>query len=134
MVRGEERHRAMTWMQRLKRVFNVDIEVREHCGGHVKVIASIEGPEVIEQILRHLKQKALRQIPKTASCRQSGHHLWFSVCSTHRRLVYLIDVPKFLSHTLSAFAACRWGNCRLEIHSPATFRSNRPKYDLPWAL
>jgi hypothetical protein len=56
----EERHRAMTWMQRLKRVFNVDIEVCEHGGGHLKVIASIEGPEVIEQILRHLKQKAAK--------------------------------------------------------------------------
>jgi len=29
----EERHRAMTWMQRLKRAFNIDIEVCEHCGG-----------------------------------------------------------------------------------------------------
>jgi ribosomal protein S27E len=46
----EERHRAMTWMQRLKRVFNIDIEVCEHCGGQVKVIASIEDPKVIEQI------------------------------------------------------------------------------------
>ena len=55
-----ERHRAMTWMQRLKRVFNIDIEVCEHCGGHVKVIASIEDPKVIEQILKHLKQKAAK--------------------------------------------------------------------------
>ncbi len=53
-----ECHRAMTWMQRLKRVFNIDIEVCEHCGGQVKVIASIEDPKVIEQILKHLKQKA----------------------------------------------------------------------------
>ncbi len=45
-----ERHRAMTWMQRLKRVFNIDIEVCEHCGGHVKVIASIEDPKVIQQV------------------------------------------------------------------------------------
>ena len=29
----------MTWMQRLKRVFDIDIEVCERCGGHVKVIA-----------------------------------------------------------------------------------------------
>ena len=50
----------MTWMQRLKRVFNIDIEVCEHCGGHVKVIASIEDPKVIEQILKHLKQKAAK--------------------------------------------------------------------------
>ncbi len=50
----------MTWMQRLKRVFNIDIEVCEHCGGHVKVIASIEDPKVIEQILKHLKQKTAK--------------------------------------------------------------------------
>lgn len=55
-----ERHRAMTWAQRLKRVFNIDIEVCEHCGGHVKVIASIEDPKVIEQIFKHLKQKAAK--------------------------------------------------------------------------
>ena len=55
-----ERHRAMTWMQRLKRVFSIDIEICEHCGGYVKVIASIEDPKVIEQILKHLKQKAAK--------------------------------------------------------------------------
>jgi hypothetical protein len=55
-----ERHRAMTWMQRLKRVFKIDIEVWEHCGGHVKVIASIEDLKVIGQILKHLKQKAAK--------------------------------------------------------------------------
>jgi hypothetical protein len=54
----EERHRSMSWMQRLKRVFNIDIEVCEHCGGHVKVIASIEDPKVIAHIIQHLKQKA----------------------------------------------------------------------------
>ena len=48
---------AITWMQRLKRVFNIDIEVCEHCGGKVKVIASIEDPTVIALILNHLKQK-----------------------------------------------------------------------------
>jgi hypothetical protein len=62
----EERHRAMSWMQRLKRVFNIDIEVCEHCGGHVKVIASIEDPAVIEHILKHLKQKAVDT--DTATC------------------------------------------------------------------
>jgi hypothetical protein len=56
----QERRQAMSWMQRLKRVFNIDIEVCEHCGGHVKVIASIEDPKVIEQILKHLKQKAAK--------------------------------------------------------------------------
>ncbi len=44
----------------MKRVFNIDIEVCEHCGGQVKVIASIEDRKVIEQILKHLKQKATK--------------------------------------------------------------------------
>jgi len=47
-------------MQRLKRVFNIDIEVYEYCDGQVKVIASIEDSKVIEHILKHLKQKAVK--------------------------------------------------------------------------
>jgi hypothetical protein len=34
-----ERHASMTWAQRLKRVFNIDIETCRECGGAVKVIA-----------------------------------------------------------------------------------------------
>ena len=34
-----ERHAAMTWAQRLKRVFSIDIEVFGRCGGSVRVIA-----------------------------------------------------------------------------------------------
>lgn len=45
-------------MQRLKRVFNIGIEVCECCGGQVKVIASFEDPAVIEHILKFLTQKA----------------------------------------------------------------------------
>jgi hypothetical protein len=52
-------HRAsMTWAQRLKRVFHIDIETRRECGGQVKVIACIEDPVVIKKILTHLKEKA----------------------------------------------------------------------------
>ncbi len=36
-----ERHVAMTWAQRLKRVFNIDVETCARCGGPVKVIACI---------------------------------------------------------------------------------------------
>ena len=56
----EERRNAMTWMQRLKRVFNIDIEQCERCGGHVKVVACIDDPAVIEKILKHL---ALKESP-----------------------------------------------------------------------
>jgi len=39
---------------RLKRVFNIDIETCGECGGRVKVIACIEDPVLIENILTHL--------------------------------------------------------------------------------
>ncbi len=54
-----EQHAAMTWAQRLKRVFSIDISICEECGGAVKVIASIEDPAVIKQILGHLQRKAV---------------------------------------------------------------------------
>ncbi len=41
----------------MKRVFKVDIETCEHCGGAVKVIASIDNPAVIKQILEHLERR-----------------------------------------------------------------------------
>jgi ribosomal protein S27E len=50
--------RGMSWAQRLKRVFNIDIEVCDVCGKKVKVIACIEDPAVIKQILTHLKLQA----------------------------------------------------------------------------
>jgi hypothetical protein len=45
--------------QRLKRVFAIDIEKCEKCGGkrsaaRMKVIACIEEPEIIDKILKHL--------------------------------------------------------------------------------
>jgi len=52
-----ERRASMTWAQRLKRVFNIDIETCRECGGAVKVIACIEDPAVIQKILDHLKEK-----------------------------------------------------------------------------
>jgi hypothetical protein len=50
-----ERHRAMTWAQRLKRVFKLDLTSCEGCGGQVRVLACIEDPLVIGQILAHLE-------------------------------------------------------------------------------
>ena len=50
----------MTWAQRLKHVFNIDMETCPHCGGPVKVIACIEEQQVIDKILAHLKEKEAR--------------------------------------------------------------------------
>jgi hypothetical protein len=48
------RHVAMSWAQRLKRVFGIEIEACARCSGRLKVIASIEDPKVIARILAHL--------------------------------------------------------------------------------
>ena len=52
-----EHHAAMTWAQRLKRVFNIDIGVCGRCGGSARVIACIEDQDVIDRILAHLREK-----------------------------------------------------------------------------
>ena len=41
----------MSWAQRLKRLFNIDIKTCTVCGGSMKVIASIKDPLVIKKIL-----------------------------------------------------------------------------------
>lgn len=47
----------MSWAQRLKRVFLIDIEICEHCGGAMRIIASIENPAIIERILNHIERR-----------------------------------------------------------------------------
>ena len=49
----------MTWEQRLKRVFNIDVEICSECGGDIRIIASIEDPAVIQKILAHLDDNAI---------------------------------------------------------------------------
>jgi hypothetical protein len=41
----------LSWAQRLKRVFRIDVERCERCGGKVRIIASVEDPAVIGRIL-----------------------------------------------------------------------------------
>jgi hypothetical protein len=48
----------MTWAQRLKRIFGIDIETCPACGGAVRIIACIEDPVAIEKILIYLDAKA----------------------------------------------------------------------------
>ena len=64
-----ERRVAMTWAQRLKRVFGIDIETWPACGGAVRIIACIEEADVIEKILTHLDAKAAeREAPRRPPC------------------------------------------------------------------
>jgi len=59
-----ERRASMTWAQRRKRLFNIDVETCRECRGTVKVIACIEDPVVIKKILDHLTNKAETTKPK----------------------------------------------------------------------
>ncbi len=45
------------WMQRLKRVFAIDIETCPECGGKLRVIACIEDPPLIRRILGHMQRR-----------------------------------------------------------------------------
>ena len=53
-----ERHAAMRWAQRLKRVFGIDVQTCAGCGGTMRIIACIEDPVVIKAILAHRANKA----------------------------------------------------------------------------
>jgi len=47
----------MSWLQRLKHVFAIDIEACPHCGGMPRVIACIEEPALMARILGHVQQR-----------------------------------------------------------------------------
>lgn len=68
---------GMTGAQRLKQVFAIDIEKCEKCSGPARIIASIEEPNVIEKILKHLDldQASQPQIhsPPTTLCDYSAN-------------------------------------------------------------
>ncbi len=58
----------MSWARLLKRVFDIDVEHWQHCGGNLKIIAAIEDPAVIVAILTHLGLPA-RAPPRSAARR-----------------------------------------------------------------
>jgi hypothetical protein len=45
----------LTWAQRLKRAFNIDITLCPVCGGTLRVIADITDPDIIQKILDHIQ-------------------------------------------------------------------------------
>ena len=75
-----QRHQAMTWAQRLKRVFNIDVSVCPTCGGDSRVIACIEDQAVIDKILAHLMKKGALPPPPVLlpATRASPDTGWFA--------------------------------------------------------
>jgi hypothetical protein len=49
----------LTWAQRLKRVFNIDITLCPLCGGTMRVIADIADPDIIQKLLDHIEAQPL---------------------------------------------------------------------------
>ena len=47
----------MSWMARLRRVWDIDLSRCPHCGGDVRVIATVTEPTVIARILEHLRRR-----------------------------------------------------------------------------
>ena len=47
----------MSWMQRLKRVFAIDIETCPDCGGKLRVISCVEDPPLSAKILGHIERR-----------------------------------------------------------------------------
>lgn len=55
----DKHRRAMTWAQRLKRVFNIDVSTCIHCDGAVRIVASIEDLITIRAILDHFEKNGV---------------------------------------------------------------------------
>ena len=53
----DQRRCRMTWAQGLKRVFRIDVETCDRCGGKTRVIACVKDAAVIKTILAHLERK-----------------------------------------------------------------------------
>ena len=58
---------SMTWMQRLRRVFNIDISRCPRCGAQLRVLAVITDPRVIAAILAHFQTRSARAPPIASS-------------------------------------------------------------------
>ena len=73
-----QRWAAMTWSQRHKRVFGIDIEACAACGGALRIIACIEDPAVINKILTHIDSKnACAEPARLPPCRAPPQARWF---------------------------------------------------------
>ena len=53
----------LSWAERLRRVFDIDILACPGCGGTLRVIADVTDPRVIQTILDHVLEGAARAPP-----------------------------------------------------------------------
>jgi hypothetical protein len=67
----------LTWAERLKRAFEIDINLCPLCGGRLRVIADITDPDLIRKILEHVNSRAPPRLPpKRAEAHQTPPDLF----------------------------------------------------------
>jgi hypothetical protein len=66
--------RAWSWAALMHRVFGIDVLACPHCGGRLRLIATLHDPAVIRKILAHAGGRPLRADlrprPTGAQCRR----------------------------------------------------------------
>ena len=63
----EKKSYSMGWAKVLKRVFDIDIQTCLKCGGQIKIISSIQNPQIIKRILNSLGESS--KVPELVSLR-----------------------------------------------------------------
>ncbi|MFN7906274.1 MAG: hypothetical protein ACK5P5_13925 [Pseudobdellovibrionaceae bacterium] len=62
----QKKKTRISWARWLKRIFGIDIETCNLCGGKVKIISAIEDPKVIKKILDHVGMPSVAPAPMPA--------------------------------------------------------------------
>ena len=47
----------MSWMERLKRVFAIDLSICPDCAGRLHVVADVIRPDIIQKVLEHVARQ-----------------------------------------------------------------------------
>ena len=81
----------MSWAQRLRRVFKIDIETCDVCDGTVRVVASIEDTLVIKKILAQLGVGDLRN--EVSRCLERSELLAFQTFNPRYRTSCMGRLP-----------------------------------------
>ena len=65
--KNQKRFYSLGWAKTLKRVFDIDIQTCLKCGGQIKIISSIQNPQIIKRILSYIGENP--EIPELVSPR-----------------------------------------------------------------
>ena len=114
----------MSWAQRLNRVFNIDIDVCDRCGGSVQVIACIEDQNVIDSILAHLRERTNKAaLPYRTWCHPPAHPLGHYLVSQDANSQPQISKDATEKRVVRTVACYRSGMNKYELCEPLTLPS-----------